>query len=146
MTRAHPRYRSTAICLIKRWNMVCNPYWRVWPRYSLLSSLILVSGLGISTLLSHFIDISDQVPSSTFCLLVALQDPSSLREYSDEGGTVLTIFSAKELQSHSPDPTGPLKPYHLRIARQILAEQGLKIDSGSANTGSLKPTKALFKR
>ncbi|WWC66460.1 uncharacterized protein I206_100362 [Kwoniella pini CBS 10737] len=49
------------------------------------------------------------------------------------------IELAKDLQSHSAHPDGPLQPYHLKLARMHLEESGLLADRKQAK-------KALFRK
>ncbi|ORX34244.1 putative transcription initiation factor tfIID [Kockovaella imperatae] len=55
---------------------------------------------------------------------------------------------AKELQPHSAMPSGRLRPYHLRLAREELERRGVL--SGTRRNGgtgtALRPYKPLFRR
>ncbi|WWD18051.1 hypothetical protein CI109_102498 [Kwoniella shandongensis] len=53
------------------------------------------------------------------------------------------IELAKDLQPHSAHPTGPLQPYHLKLARLQLEEAGRR---GSGLSTGLKVKKGLFRR
>ncbi|KAI9635088.1 uncharacterized protein MKK02DRAFT_32591 [Dioszegia hungarica] len=53
---------------------------------------------------------------------------------------------AKDLQPRSDHPTGPLKPYHLKLARQVLEERGMLESSTSRDSAVLRPRKSLFRR
>lgn len=59
---------------------------------------------------------------------------------------------ARELQPQTADPTGPLKPYHLQLARLKLQERGMMAaPSGSAggstsSSTGLRPRKRLFRK
>lgn len=58
--------------------------------------------------------------------------------------------AAKDLQPHTPDPNGPLKPYHLRLARSVLEERGFLPQQGNTAEatagGSGSSKKPLFRR
>ncbi|KAK8865769.1 hypothetical protein IAR55_000916 [Kwoniella newhampshirensis] len=53
------------------------------------------------------------------------------------------IELAKDLQPHSAHPTGPLQPYHLKLARLQLEEAGRR---GNGLSTGLKVKKGLFRR
>lgn len=63
---------------------------------------------------------------------------------SNSGSTLMSL--AKDLQPGSEHPTGPLKPYHLKLARQVLEERGVLGASTSRETAVFRPKKALFRR
>ncbi|KGB77589.2 transcription initiation factor TFIID subunit 11 [Cryptococcus deuterogattii R265] len=56
------------------------------------------------------------------------------------------IEMAKDLQPHSAHPTGPLQPYHLKLARMCLEEQGMVCSLTQGPVSGLRKGKALFRR
>ncbi|WVQ71030.1 hypothetical protein IAR50_000555 [Cryptococcus sp. DSM 104548] len=56
------------------------------------------------------------------------------------------IETAKELQPHSANPTGPLLPYHLKLAKMCLEQEGMARSNLQTQANGLRGKKPLFKR
>ncbi|WVQ85305.1 hypothetical protein IAT38_007470 [Cryptococcus sp. DSM 104549] len=56
------------------------------------------------------------------------------------------IELAKDLQPHTAHPTGPLRPYHLKLARMHLEKSGLVGDGIHGPSSGLRPRKSIFRR
>ena len=60
--------------------------------------------------------------------------------------------SAKELQPSTAHPTGKLKPYHLRLAKEEMERRGVlggmkqSMGTGSGTGAALRSRKGLFRR
>ncbi|WVF70818.1 hypothetical protein IAT40_005612 [Kwoniella sp. CBS 6097] len=80
-------------------------------------------------------DLYDQHCSPQVCMVVAGMAKIFIAD---------VIELALDLQPYSAHPTGPLQPYHLKIARMQLEQHGLLADQ--ARSGGLRGKKGLFKR
>ncbi|WVR05789.1 hypothetical protein IAU60_002814 [Kwoniella sp. DSM 27419] len=80
-------------------------------------------------------DLYDQHCSPQVCMVVAGMAKIFIAD---------VIELAKDLQPYSAHPTGPLQPYHLKLARLQLEENGLL--ASRARSAGLRGKKGIFRR